>query len=224
MNKISCIIPAYNEESRIKTVLDVVVLHPLIHEVIVVDDASKDNTRGVIETFSSIRKIFQPINRGKSFAISTGIKASTGDFLFFLDADLTNLTAQNVSDLITPVVNNQADVSISLRNYKFWKMVGLDPLSGERVLPKKLLLEKCEEIEALPPFGLEVFFNRIIIKNHLKVKIVLWKNVMSPLKSQKYGMLAGIKGDISMLKDIFRVISPVEAILQVTRMLKQKIK
>lgn len=43
-NKVTCIIPAYNEERRIGQVLDVIVKHPGINEIIVVNDGSKDKT------------------------------------------------------------------------------------------------------------------------------------------------------------------------------------
>lgn len=224
MTKISCIIPTYNEESRIANVLNVISMHPAIDEVIVVDDGSKDNTRDIVARFSNVRLIIHEKNQGKSRAIYTGIKASHGEFLLFIDADLVGLNAQNVSNLTEPILNKNVDVTISLRNYKFWRLIGIDPLSGERVLPRILIENRLNEIGLLSPFGLEVFLNRLIIKHSKRIKIVLWKNVISPSKSRKFGLLIGIKSDIDMLKDIFKIISPKEALLQIIHLTRQKIK
>src|SRR3989338_9641304 len=97
--KISCIIPAYNEGVRIKNVLRAVYKHPLIDEVIVVDDGSKDNTKDIVKEFEGIKLIIQE-NKGKSQAVAAGVSQAEGDLLFFLDADLIGLTPKNISGLI----------------------------------------------------------------------------------------------------------------------------
>ena len=51
VTELSCIIPAYNEAPRIAAVLEAVLAHPLITEVIVVDDGSQDNTAEVAERY-----------------------------------------------------------------------------------------------------------------------------------------------------------------------------
>lgn len=226
MNKVSCIIPAYNEGLRIKTVLDIVATHPLIYEVIVIDDGSKDNTQEILKSFPAIKNILQPVNRGKSFAISTGIKSATGDFLFFLDADLIGLTSKNITDLIEPVINGFADTSISLRRNTppLWHLIGLDYISGERVMRKTMVLDVIDEISKLPKFGLEVFLNRLIIKNKYSIKVVVWDNVDSPLKFKKQGWRAGIINEIRMRLDIYKTISLTEKPYQIFKMLKLKVK
>lgn len=56
MNKITCIIPAYNEAARIGWVIRLATSHPLIDEVIVVDDGSSDNTAEIARSFPQDRK------------------------------------------------------------------------------------------------------------------------------------------------------------------------
>lgn len=63
MKKITCIIPAYNEARRIAQILQLAATHPLIDEVIVVDDGSTDETGDIARNFERVRVIVLPRNR-----------------------------------------------------------------------------------------------------------------------------------------------------------------
>ena len=76
MTRISCIIPAWNEATRIGAVLSVALDHPMIDEVIVVDDASTDDTASVVGAFPAARLIRQPMNAGTTRAVATGVAAA----------------------------------------------------------------------------------------------------------------------------------------------------
>ncbi len=225
MNKVSCVIPAYNEEDRIKNVLDVIYDNPLINEIIVIDDCSSDNTKEIIKKYKNITFLLHEKNEGKSKSVYDGIKLSKGDFILLLDADLIGLTKDNILKLIEPVVDDKADISISLRSNTplFWKIIGIDYISGERVIPRKYLMEQIEEIPLLPGFGLEVFINSIIIKNSLKIKIVNWNNVESPYKYKKYGYIKGIKSDIKMILEIFKTVGVWGTMQQIFKMNNLKV-
>ena len=220
--KISCIIPAYNEAGRIAKVLEAVSNHPLVAETIVVDDGSSDGTKDIVKTFPDIRLISHETNKGKSMALYTGINAAEGDTLLFLDADLISLTPKDITDLIEPVSNGIAKVSISLRNNTpwFWIAYGLDYLSGERVLSKEILLPYLEELPKITGYGIEVFMNRIIIKNNFPITVVFWKDVSFTYKMTKIGFVRGLAGEVKMSLDILRTISPVEMVYQVRTMKK----
>jgi len=229
MNKVSCLVPAYNEGDRIASVLKIVCNHPLINEVIVINDCSTDNTLEVVTRFKNVRLINNEKNKGKSATIVAGIKEATGNILCLIDADLLGLTSKNINNLIEPITNDKADVAISVRRIspvmdRFYRMVGMDFISGERVFKKSLIQNNLEEIAGLPRFGLETFFNRIIINNKCRIKIVFWDNVRSPLKSKKHGVLAGIKGEISMSLNILKTASIFEIINQFIKMRKLIIK
>ncbi|MBI3627849.1 MAG: glycosyltransferase family 2 protein [Candidatus Sungbacteria bacterium] len=215
--KISCVIPAYNEDKRIGSVLEIASRHPLISETIVVDDGSQDDTKDVAAKFANVHLIVHPLNRGKNVAVCTGVRASSGECILFLDADLLNLTEKNITDLIEPILSNSADVSISLRgNTPFlWRLIGLDYISGERVLPRQMLTDHLNEISALPGFGLEVFLNTIIVEKSFRIKIVSWPNVASPYKYKKYGLWSGLRGDIRMMRNIFQTVSPLGVLRQI---------
>ncbi len=229
MNKISCLIPSYNEGPRISSVLSIVSEHPLINEVIVIDDFSTDDTCEIVSKFKQVVLIKHTKNKGKSAAIATGLREATGDIICFIDADLLGLTQENITDLIEPVLSSKADVSISIRRIspimdRFYRITGMDFISGERVFHKNITQNHIEEISRLPRFGLEVFLNRILIKNKCRIKIVFWDNVRSPLKSKKYGGMAGIKGDISMFLNILKTASILEIINQFIKMRRLIIK
>jgi len=107
---VSVIIPAYNEEKTVAHVVKVVKSLDYISEVIVVDDGSMDQTSKFAEEAGAII-IHHIKNRGKGAAIKTGFKNSKGDIVVFLDADLKNLTKAQVSNIIDPIMNGEADVT-----------------------------------------------------------------------------------------------------------------
>ncbi len=226
MIKISCIIPAYNEALRIGKVLDIVSVHPNINEIIVVDDASSDKLDEVVELYKNVKLIKHIKNEGKSKAVYDGILNSSGNYLLFIDADLVNLNEKNITDLINPIINQGADISISLRKNApgLWRLIGLDYISGERLLPKEMFDGYLEKILTLPKFGLEVFLNNIIIIKKFRIKVVNWPNVISPVKSNKYGLWRGIKGDFFMIFDIIRTVSPFRVLYQIVKLKSLSVK
>ena len=93
--KISLVIPAYNEEklivSSIKNILTYMLKNKYNFEVIVIDDGSKDKTKEKIKSIKNkhLKLISYKPNRGKGHAVKTGMLAAKGDLLLFLDADLS---------------------------------------------------------------------------------------------------------------------------------------
>ena len=208
--RISCIICAYNEAPRIAAVLRVVTGHPLLHEVIVVDDGSTDETAEVVRQFPQVRLVSCAENRGKSFAMATGVAAAEGEVLMLLDADLSGLSGDNISALASPVVAGEAAVSISLRrnSLPIFRAIGLDFVSGERVVRRELLGEVLEEIRGLPRFGIEVFMNRRIIAQQLTIAVIRWPRVSQSRKTEKLGFWKGIRAEWRMIVDLLDVAYP----------------
>lgn len=221
--KISCIIPAHNEEKSIASTLRAVLQVTELFEVIVINDCSTDTTKEIVEVFSNVRLLTNEKNEGKSRSIARGIEASSGSHLLFLDADLLGISPESIKALLYPVQNNQADVVISFRgNTPKWlkKLVNIEIISGDRVVPAPLMINHLEEIKALQNFGLEVFLNKIIILNKLRIQSVLLENVHNDWKIQKRGVLSGVKGEILMWRDIFKIVSPIGYVYQNIRMYK----
>ncbi len=214
---VSCVIPAYNEADRIGRVLSAVVGHPLVGEILVVDDGSTDDTAGRVAGIEGVRLIGQRRNGGKCRALRVGIEAAAGPLILLLDADLVGLTARHVTSLIRPVMLDRADIAISLRENTMtaWRLIGLDYISGERVFHKRLLDGRYDEMDALPRFGFEVFLNELCIAQHDRVAIVNWKDVESPFKVRKYGVLSGAWGDARMMVDLITAVSPLRLARQI---------
>lgn len=120
MNKIlSVIVPAYNEERTITTILNKLKnsrsTYDVEKQVIVVNDCSKDKTRQVIEEFvktdhgMDIRLINHEVNKGKGAALRTGIQHATGDYVIVQDADL-EYDPEEFDRLLKLLITDVADV------------------------------------------------------------------------------------------------------------------
>lgn len=119
MNKLSIIIPAYNEGPTIHFILDklqnVTLPNGIEKEIIIVNDCSKDNTEEAILKYiethpdMSIQYFKHEVNKGKGAALHTGISKATGEYLIIQDADL-EYDPNEFNLLIQPVLDGFADV------------------------------------------------------------------------------------------------------------------
>lgn len=198
----AAIIPAYNEASRIRQVLQVLHLVKQLGEIIVVDDGSMDATaqysRLEAETDPRIRIIVQPTNMGKGQAVFTGWQASRAPFLIMLDADLFGLKPQHIEDLYQPVLNSQADMTIGVFRGGYWKTDishwATPWLSGQRCFRADLL--KAISWDAAAGYGLETALTVAARMNGWIVRKVPWQGAWHMPSESRRGFWrgAGMKG------------------------------
>lgn len=149
---VSVVIAAYNERAFIEEILRRVQAEKLVHEIVVVDDGSKDGTRewlaemhnrqqqGETEAqilngdarlkLSMMHFLFQEKNQGKGAALRRGFAEAQGDILLVQDADL-EYNPREYSRLVEPILDGRADVVYGsrflggpTRVHFFWHYVG----------------------------------------------------------------------------------------------------
>ncbi len=131
---LSVVVPAFNEETRLRVSLpalfDVVAKTFSKFEIIVVDDGSSDKTAEIVLSYATkqpcIRLIRYETNRGKGYAVRTGVLASKGDLVLFSDADLS--TPFTEIEKLLPALDDGVDVAIGSRAVKDAVLVKRQPV------------------------------------------------------------------------------------------------
>jgi glycosyltransferase involved in cell wall biosynthesis len=131
--EISIIIPAYNEGEGIIRVLQSIQNQPSLAgaEIVVVDDGSTDNTGEVVANFPGVHLVSHRMNKGYGAAISTGVKASTGRYVIWFDADW-QYRVEDLVHLAQVIVKKDLDWCVGARGSDSYQ-------ERERVFGKFLL-------------------------------------------------------------------------------------
>jgi glycosyltransferase involved in cell wall biosynthesis len=184
--KVSVVIPAYNEAKRIYQTVKAALDIPEATELLVVDDASTDDT-AILAEKAGAKVIRLENNSGKGAALTRGVKEAAGDILLLLDGDLGN-SAVNGRDLLIPVLQNEADMTIAkfpkaqkkggfglvkgLARSGIKHFTGLEveaPLSGQRAMTKKLVKDI---VPFASGYGVEVTLTIKVAKLGYRIKEV----------------------------------------------------
>jgi glycosyltransferase involved in cell wall biosynthesis len=207
--KVSVVIAAYNEEPRISNVLKVIKNHPLVDETIVIDDGSTDNTSEVAKRYK-VKLIENKDNLGKTLAIKKGIESAKNDLILLLDADLKRLDSEAVTKLIEPVMNEKVDWTLSLRGNSLWymKLLKIDWISGERVIPRELLADPLIWSKPKISYSLETLMNKSLLDKKATFYSVYLPNVFCTPKTEKIGFIKGWLGEFKMTFMMLKVLPP----------------
>lgn len=167
--KLSVIIPVFNEEKTIEEILKRLLKAKVSQEIIIVNDASRDNTITILknikqnpQNFPYVKIIHHQQNQGKGAAIKTGLQSVSSDYVLIQDADL-EYDPLDISKLLKPIRENKAQVVYGSRftgehrNLFFWHLLAnkfltfltnimfdttlSDMETGYKIIPTKLLKE-----------------------------------------------------------------------------------
>ena len=191
MIKLSIVIPIYNEQETLETLISKVNAVDYDKEILLIDDFSTDGTREILikyENKEGFQVLYHNHNQGKGAALRTGFSNVSGDIIIIQDADL-EYNPVDYGTLIEPILDGRADVVYGSRFLGgphrvlfFWHSIGnmvlttfsnmltnvnlTDMETGYKVFTKKVndtLTFKCDR------FGFEPEFTAKVAKNNFKI-------------------------------------------------------
>ncbi len=188
MKKITAIICVYNEEKTIKSVVSTVCDY-FFDEVIVVNDGSIDKTDDILNELKNIYE-FKYIkfekNKGKGFAMATGIENASGEIIVFVDADLSDLKEDHLFELAMPLIHKKVDMILGQATETLidYSVNPFKSFTGERSVFKKDILPIVDKMRH-SRFGVETLINLYYQSEGKKVKYVMLSGLKHPTKFDK---------------------------------------
>lgn len=201
--RITAIVPAYNEAERIGSVLEVLTTYPDFQEVIVVDDGSTDNTAEVVKRYK-VRYVRNKVNKGKGYAMDVGVKLARGDIIFFSDADMLGLSHRMIDEITSPVLDGEVDMFFGMCNrrvyYLHYLVVFIPLLGGERALTRALWRRLPDYYKA--SFKVEAGLNFYAKYYGRGFGYKIFKKLSQIAKEKKYGFWQGTKQRWAMMSNV----------------------
>ena len=201
--KATAIIPAYNEQDTIVDVIRALEGHPLIDEIIVVDDGSTDATAERARTTSAqVMTIHQ--DQGKAGAMNAGVRAARHDVILFLDADILGLTPEIVTLTVTPVLTGKSGMFVAIRaRHSYWlnRLLYFIPvLGGERALTKAIWRSVPHIYRK--GFQIEIALNYYTKKSGQRMGFGVMPGLSQVIKEKKRGFWPGLRARFQMCAEV----------------------
>lgn len=210
--RVSAVIPAYNEACRIGQVLGVLGQVDYLSQIIVVDDGSSDGMGAVVAQFgerdSRFRMVRHPHNVGKGGALYTGASICRADHeaLLTLDADLSHLKPDHITDLVAPVLDGQADMTLGLfAGGQFatdFAHRAAPWLTGQRCF--RIELVDHLDWKAARGYGLETALTMTAKQMGWRIRHVNLKGVSHPPSEFHHGLIKGVPNRVKMYWQILQ--------------------
>ncbi len=201
--KITAVIPAYDEEKTIGNVLRPLSAIDIIDEIVVISDGSHDNTAKIARSYNA-RVIELEKNQGKTNAVLTGVKNTDADIILMLDADLIGLKDEHIMNLLQPVIDKKADMTIGIfksgRGATDLAQKIAPFLSGQRVISISAFT-KLEKYK-VKDYGIEMALTLMAEKEKIKVQEIYLPDLTHVMKEEKRGVFLGLLSRIKMYWDI----------------------
>ncbi len=207
---ISVIIPVFNEEKTVASVVKAVLDSGFAAEVICVNDGSTDKSKEVLEGFGDKIKLISFVkNHGKGAALAVGVRAARGEIVVFLDADLIGLEKKHLEKLVLPLLTEKARGVIGQIYYGKDFLAQLKVFSGERAYWRKDLLGHLDEI-AKTRYGVEIYLNSIFKRR--RVRTVSLKGLGQTIKYKKMNFSEASKDYLKEGKEMIKTASKIEKV------------
>ena len=196
MKKTTAIICVFNEEKTIKEVVSIVCDY-FFDEVVVVNDGSTDKTDDILNELSENYK-FKYIkleeNKGKGFAMATGIENANGEIIVFVDADLSDLQEDHLFELALLLVHKKADMILGQATETLidYSVNPFKSFTGQRSVFKKDILPIVDKMKN-SRFGVETLINLYYQAEGKKVKYIMLNGLKHPTKFDKVSKQQAIK-------------------------------
>ena len=197
--RVAAVVPAYNEGATLGDVLGVLSSIPSVNEVLVVSDGSTDETVAIARR-AGVKTLHLTQNQGKATAMALGVAHTAAELVIFVDADILNLSAAMLEQLIAPVASGRSAMNIGARSRGAvldWIYRRCGPkLSGIRCLRREVLEAIPEQF--LDGFCIETALNWSCGRLGLPATTVFLHGLKHLVKEKKRGWLAGIGSRIRM--------------------------
>jgi len=205
--RLSVIIPVYNEEKTIASVIEIVHAWGKAKEIIIINDGSEDQSLQAIAQFSKkITLISLKTNKGKGYALDLGVQRSTGDIVMFLDGDIISLTFRDLDRILSPIVQGKADMVLGIpRLSNLGTFEPFNVYTGIRVMKRSDVVEMSNSWKSVG-YGVELIMNEMYKYKQVKSVWLPFVFVLGKFDKQALpdAVASFVKEGVDMLSQVVR--------------------